>query len=54
MASTQPTYPPIFDGHNDTVLRMVETGRSFFDRANGGHLDLPRAREGGLGGGQDA
>jgi membrane dipeptidase len=42
---------PIFDGHNDTVLSMVKTGRSFFERSEAGHIDLPRAREGGLGGG---
>src|SRR5215472_5442452 len=50
---TSPTYdgPPIFDGHNDTVLSMVKTGRSFFERSDAGHIDLPRAREGGLGGG---
>ncbi|MDQ7843115.1 MAG: dipeptidase [Armatimonadota bacterium] len=45
------TYPPIFDGHNDTVLSLAQTGRSFFERSAVGHIDLPRAREGGLGGG---
>lgn len=44
-------YPPIFDGHNDTVLSLAQTGRSFFERTAVGHIDLPRAREGGLGGG---
>jgi membrane dipeptidase len=44
-------FPPIFDGHNDTILSMVKTGRSFFDRSEGGHVDLARAREGGMGGG---
>jgi membrane dipeptidase len=44
--------PPIFDGHNDTLLRLSEdSGRSFFERSECGHLDLPRAREGGFGGG---
>ena len=43
--------PPIFDGHNDTVLSMMKTGRSFFERSETGHIDLPRARDGGLGGG---
>ena len=43
--------PTIFDGHNDTVLSMMKTGRSFFERSETGHIDLPRAREGGLGGG---
>jgi len=53
MSSTRATtpFPPIFDGHNDTVLSIVKTGRSFFDRSEDGHLDLPRARDGGLGGG---
>jgi len=43
--------PPIFDGHNDTVLSLIKTGRSFFERSTEGHIDLPRAREGRLGGG---
>jgi membrane dipeptidase len=51
MAQTSTTYPPVFDGHNDTILSMVRTGRSFFERADGEHIDLPRAKEGGLGGG---
>ena len=42
---------PVFDGHNDTLLDLPLTGRSFFERSEHGHLDLPRAREGGLGGG---
>lgn len=45
----------IFDGHNDTLLRLrfPKEGeeRSFFERSEIGHLDLPRAREGGFGGG---
>lgn len=51
MTSRTQAGPPIFDGHNDTVLSMVKTGRSFFERSEAGHIDLPRAREGGLGGG---
>ncbi len=43
--------PPVFDGHNDVVLRLLAKGQSFFDRNADGHIDLPRAREGGLGGG---
>ncbi len=43
--------PLIFDGHNDTVLSLDRTGRSFFERSTDGHIDLPRARAGGLGGG---
>ncbi|WP_420630186.1 dipeptidase [Candidatus Leptofilum sp.] len=46
---------PIFDGHNDTLLNLhLEhrgNGRSFFERSDIGHIDLPRAREGGLAGG---
>lgn len=49
MSSAQ--YPPVFDGHMDTVLSLASTGRSFFERSSQGHVDLPRAREGGLGGG---
>ena len=45
----------IFDGHNDALLKLVlpKTGeeRNFFERSEAGHLDLPRAREGGFGGG---
>jgi membrane dipeptidase len=51
-------FPPIFDGHNDTILSLtgrgfnpLPQGRSFFQRVENGHIDLPRAREGGLGGG---
>ena len=46
---------PIFDGHNDTLLSLYERERgegvTFFDRSAKGHIDLPRAREGGFGGG---
>ncbi|MGB0384593.1 MAG: dipeptidase [Ardenticatenaceae bacterium] len=46
---------PIFDGHNDTLLDMYVPSpgeeRSFFVQSEHGHLDLPRARAGGLGGG---
>lgn len=42
---------PVFDGHNDTLLQLPERGRSFFERSDSGHIDLPRAREGGLAGG---
>ena len=44
-------FPLVFDGHNDTILSLTRTGRSFFERSSEGHLDLPRAREGGVGGG---
>jgi len=47
---------PIFDGHNDVLLRLHRAagqGReeSFLERAASGHLDLPRARAGGFAGG---
>lgn len=42
---------PVFDGHNDTLLDVPLSDRSFHERSDIGHLDLPRAREGGLGGG---
>ncbi len=51
MTHATTAFPPIFDGHNDTILSIVKTRRSFFDRSDDGHIDLPRAREGGLGGG---
>ena len=41
----------VFDGHNDVVLRLLAKGQSFFDRNPDGHIDLPRAKAGGLGGG---
>ncbi|MFC4358514.1 dipeptidase [Halobium salinum] len=47
--------PPVFDGHNDTLLDLHLDerggGRSFFGRSDAGHIDLPRAREGGFAGG---
>ncbi len=46
---------PILIGHNDTLLSLYLSergeGRSFFTRSDKGHIDLPRAREGGMGGG---
>jgi membrane dipeptidase len=48
-------FPAVFDGHNDVLLRLgAQDGggpEAFFERNNEGHLDLPRAREGGFGGG---
>jgi membrane dipeptidase len=44
----------IFDGHNDSVHRLQEyrpDGIDFLARSIDGHLDLPRAIEGGLVGG---
>ncbi len=46
---------PIFDGHNDTLLDLHLAkrgeGRGFFTESAKGHIDLPRARRGGFGGG---
>jgi membrane dipeptidase len=46
---------PVFDGHNDTLLSLYTgargDGSSFFERSAKGHIDLPRARAGGFGGG---
>jgi membrane dipeptidase len=39
----------VFDGHNDTLTR--EDAGDFAGGRSGGHLDLPRARAGGLAGG---
>jgi membrane dipeptidase len=42
----------VFDGHNDTLQKRFEDPAwSLADRHQDGHLDLPRAREGGLAGG---
>ncbi|HLY31734.1 MAG TPA: membrane dipeptidase, partial [Ktedonobacterales bacterium] len=56
--ATKPTSTPtykIFDGHNDVLLSLYlperGKGRTFFTRSEQGHLDLPRAREGGFRGG---
>ena len=44
---------PVFDGHNDTILdlHVGKKKRSFFKKSKRGHIDLPRAQKGGLGGG---
>ena len=46
---------PVIDGHNDAVGAICGLGgknpRNFFERSDYGHLDLPRAVEGGLAGG---
>ena len=46
---------PVFDGHNDTLLRLFEKEgghvRSFFQGSEKGHIDLPRAQTGGFAGG---
>ena len=47
---------PIFDGHNDVLLRLYKRGgadapRAFLDGEGKGQLDLPMARQGGFAGG---
>lgn len=48
---------PVFDGHNDTLLRLHMRGdddrgaAAFLQGGVGGHIDLPKARAGGLAGG---
>lgn len=42
---------PIFDGHNDSLMVLHGTERSFLTRSDTGHFDLPRAAEGNFAGG---
>ncbi len=47
---------PIFDGHNDVLLRLhlragAEAVETFLQGEDKGHLDLPKARKGGFSGG---
>ena len=48
-------FPPVFDGHNDVLLALCRPKagheRDFFVQSEYGHIDLPRAQAGGLGGG---
>jgi membrane dipeptidase len=56
LPAAPPRYP-IFDGHNDALLALERDPRrppSLLERSPSGHLDLPRAREGGFGGGMFA
>ncbi|MFB6072896.1 MAG: dipeptidase [Halobacterium sp.] len=49
-----PDTPPVFDGHNDSLLslrRNDESAADFLAGRDAGDIDLPRAREGGLGAG---
>jgi membrane dipeptidase len=53
---TSPRQVPIFDGHNDVLLRLYRRGgtdapRAFLEGDAKGHLDLPMARQGGFAGG---
>src|SRR5258708_6671048 len=51
MASPPPV--PVFDGHNDVLLRLYRRGgtdapQAFLDGETKGHLDLPKALQGGF------
>jgi membrane dipeptidase len=53
---TSPQRIPIFDGHNDVLLRLYRRGgtdapSAFLEGEAKGQLDLPMARRGGFGGG---
>ncbi len=53
---SSPQAVPVFDGHNDVLLRLKLSGhpspeRLFVDGDTVGHIDLPRAKKGGLAGG---
>ena len=41
---------PIFDGHNDSLLRMYADGISFLERNEMAGLDFPLACQGGYAG----
>lgn len=43
--------PAIFDGHNDSLMVLHSTKRSFLERSSIGHFDIPRAVEGNFAGG---
>ena len=46
--------PLIFDGHNDVLLKQLEGGpgaRHAFSTGNEHHIDVPKAKAGGFGGG---
>ncbi len=58
LSESQSGHPPVpvFDGHNDTLLKLemrerAGRGKSFFDHSSEDHIDLPRARAGGFAGG---
>jgi membrane dipeptidase len=53
------TLVPVFDGHNDMLLRLHKAEAAnveslFIEGSPTGHIDLPRARKGGLAGGMFA
>ncbi len=53
---TLPSHIPIFDGHNDVLLRLHRRSggdpvQAFLDGEEAGQLDLVKARNGGFAGG---
>ena len=53
---TSPRRMPIFDGHNDVLLRLYQRSgtdapRAFLEGEAKGHLDFPMAQQGGFAGG---
>src|SRR5262245_33674421 len=38
----------VVDGHADSILQVLDGKRALVERSDLGHLDFPRAREGGL------
>ena len=52
---THPVSPAVFDGHNDVLLKLFSAGGlaavDGFITGRKGHIDLPKARLGGFGGG---
>ncbi|WP_456390072.1 dipeptidase [Profundibacter sp.] len=55
MGNLEINEPMIFDGHNDVLLKLLTNGgvgaASSFLTGDDGHLDIPRAKTGGFGGG---
>jgi membrane dipeptidase len=51
----RPDEPLIFDGHNDVLLKLLLAGGrpavKGFAKGRDGHIDMPRAKKGGFGGG---
>ncbi len=51
-----PKHIPVFDGHNDALLRLYRRAdgdpvAAFLEGEDKGQLDLPKARKGGFAGG---
>lgn len=54
--SMDQTLPLVFDGHNDALLKLhlaggVPAAETFLSGRRGGHVDVPKSRAGGFGGG---